>query len=339
MKKELIRASVIALIAVLTVVMSFGTVVFAADENVTPGDSETTEPEDPAQQAEQPGWHTTESGGQYYVNADGTYAHGIVTIDKVKFVFAGTDPAVMGLLMTASKNTLRNVSGFRYFVSTKGKVLTGWTVSGKKILYFSLGSGKYVKSHKITIKARGWVLSGKKLYYFKSYRAMAQKGRTKDCVRFDKYGASVNNYDSKIKIKAMKVSKRLGLYNKKKSKAKRLRVAWKYMTTPSKFHYVGIYPDHINKASFHKVGYIMLNEGIGDCFGYSSAFAALASEIGYTPYIVYSKRVGGVYPTHSFDRINGKYYDPEAWNQRLSYTYGRTSWHSVYKIKKIIKFY
>ena len=62
----------------------------------------------------------------------------------------------------------------------------------------------------------------------------------------------------------------------------------------------------------------MFRTGYGNCYGFSCIFAALAREIGYTPYMICGRVPGSRdgaadgFTRHCWVKINGLYYDPEA---------------------------
>jgi hypothetical protein len=68
------------------------------------------------------------------------------------------------------------------------------------------------------------------------------------------------------------------------------------------------------------------NSLTGNCYGISSAVAAVAKELGYQPYVI--RTTNG----HSFVMVDGKYYD-----NMYGAKFGATT-HRAYKVKEKFKF-
>lgn len=328
----------------LTVVMAI-TILICYGNCITYADSET---------ALQQGWNVTESGQRFYVEKiEGdvaTYAHGITAIDGVRYAFQEGAPADVGYLETDTANKVRTVDGKEYFVSKEGTLLYGWALTGNRLSYFDMESGEKAESTKaVNIRNGKWILSGSSLYYFQDINGVSVKNKTVNGIRFGSNGAMHKSNVTYCKIQAMKTSRKLGLYSKSKSKAKRLRVAFNYMKSHRHFHYAGIYPKHLNRSSLNKVGGIMLEDHAGNCYGFASGFAALAREIGYKPYLVCARvpgwrdGAGDGYTRHGIVKINGRYYDPEGWWAGYAHVYGKKHYCYTYqpvhlKIQKIVLF-
>jgi len=302
----------------------------------------------------QQGWNVTESGQRFYVEnmEDGTvtYAHGIQVIEGISYVFDEGAPTDVGYLETGTQSSEKTVGGKEYFVSKEGTLQYGWALIGNSLDYFSIENGEKTSETKsVTIKNGGWVLAGSSLYYFKSNEDVSVKNSTVSGIKFGETGAMHKSNITYCKIRAMKTAKKLGLYSTSKSKAKRLRKAFNYIKSGHNSHYAGIYPKHLNRSSLNKVGGIMLEDHVGNCYGFASGFAALAREIGYKPYLVCARVPGwrdgarDGYTRHGIVRINGKYYDPEGWWSGYAHVYGKKHYRYTYqrvhlKIQKVVLF-
>ena len=128
------------------------------------------------------------------------------------------------------------------------------------------------------------------------------------------------------------------------SKSSKLSACWSYIVRGS-FHYASKYPNLHFRGWQKSTAYNMLSTHSGNCYSYACAFAALASEIGYKPYIVCGRvhgsrdRAADGYTRHAWVRINGLNYDPEAqyagWMRGI---YARSSYPTAHKIQKIVAY-
>ena len=105
------------------------------------------------------------------------------------------------------------------------------------------------------------------------------------------------------------------------------------------------YPDLNQNDWWRMTAWRTLATGKGNCYGYACAFAALAREIGYDPYVVCGRvpgtrdGAGDGFTRHSWVIINGLHYDPEGqakgWHTGVygSYSYGMDN-----QIRKTVNF-
>lgn len=127
--------------------------------------------------------------------------------------------------------------------------------------------------------------------------------------------------------------------------SQKLYAAWKYVTSSSNFKYWPKYPD-LNKTGWQKECALdMLTTGRGNCYSFACAFAALASEIGYSPSVVCGRVSGNRdgasdgLTRHCWVRINGAYYDPEAqYAGWYSGVYGSGSYDIYHTVQKTVPF-
>ncbi|MBE6470356.1 MAG: hypothetical protein E7000_01405 [Coriobacteriaceae bacterium] len=181
----------------------------------------------------------------------------------------------------------------------------GVVKSSADLKYYYEVTAKPVKITNVQVKHDGFVVAGNKLYYFKGESEVPVRNKTVQGIRFGRSGAAVDNYTTKLKIAAMKTAKKLRLYDTSVGKNKRLKKAFSYCCNKSTIRYSTIYPT-LDREGMHRVGYIMLTKHRGCCYGFASAFGALAKEIGYNPKIVCLKRP---HHRHGVCKIDGKYYD------------------------------
>lgn len=128
------------------------------------------------------------------------------------------------------------------------------------------------------------------------------------------------------------------------TKGQKLAACWSYMTD-KRFRYAAKYPDLNASWWQRKTAYDMLSTNSGNCYSFACAFAALAEEAGYQPYVVCGRvrgsrdRMADGYTRHAWVRINEKYYDPESqfagWRRGI---YGITRYPVAHTIQQILAF-
>ena len=171
----------------------------------------------------------------------------------------------------------------------------------------------YINSN--AVAESGYVIHRDKLYYFskKYFRAVTNKKIGKYFFGVD--GAALETLDVKLKIQCRDVLD--DICSEDDSDYAKLRAAFDYMTSKSRFSYAGKYPDLDDDDWAKSLASDMLETHSGNCFGFACAFAALAREIGFDP-IVITGRIHGSrdgeadgFTRHSLVMIGGEYYDPE----------------------------
>ena len=199
-----------------------------------------------------------------------------------------------------------------YFSNSHGKLGRGKAHMRLK----KVGSERYAVSPDATLKY-GWRVVGGNLYRFSGAYGSALKNRTVDSVMLSSTGKAVKTLDEAVKRKAIGILDRITSRNAGKSK--RLRAAWRYMVSRSRFTYT-IYGFSLNdRAWAKKYANQMFTLKHGDCYGFAACFAALAHEIGYKHVSVVTGRIPGSrdhaadgYTRHGLVRIGPYYFDPEA---------------------------
>lgn len=245
---------------------------------------------------------------QYYFTAKGYAATYSAKIDGKLYVFN-----TAGQLMQPAKSSIVKVGKYSYYVNKNGQAATGWMVLSNK-LYFADSKGRFYKS--------------------KTYKG----------VTFSASGAATSNTASKLKIKSMRVVN--SITNKSMSKAQKLQACWNYMTSRSRFRYSSIYYPNLSKKGWQKETALkILNENRGNCYGFACGFAALAYEVGYTPYVVCGRVSGSRddapdgLTRHCWVKINGLYYDPEAqYKGWMTGVYGDSYYDITHTVQKTVKF-
>jgi len=205
----------------------------------------------------------TIKGKKYYFMSNGTAATKSYKIKGDYYVFD-----LNGIKLSPSKKSIVKVGNSHFYVTPKGKPVPGWVIVKNKLYYV-----------------------------YKNGRCAANE--TVNKISFTSTGSAKNNSISKLKKKTMSVVSKItkpGMDKKTK-----LKKCWYYV---NRFRYKpNSYPDKSKKNWKYQCALDMLNKKAGNCYGVSHAFAALAKEIGYSPYVIEVPR------THCWVRINGKYWD------------------------------
>lgn len=227
------------------------------------------------------------------------------------------------------KSKWMTVGKYRYYFGEKGYAVTPCVkLKGKAYAFDSRGrllrqkkkrivkSGKYYfYVDKNGVAATGWFMVGSKLYRADS-KGRIYTNRTYQGVSFGSKGAAKNNTASRLKIKAKQVVN--SITTSKMSKARKLQACWNYLANSGKFRYLSMSPNLARKGWQKEFALSMLETRRGSCSSFACAFAALASEIGYNPYIIYGRVPGSRdgaadgMTRHCWVKINGLHYDPEA---------------------------
>lgn len=253
------------------------------------------------------------------------------------------------------KRTWKKINGKRYYFTSKYFAATGcFKVSGKLFVFRSngqlaesskpaiinVGSSSYYVN-KNGVAATGWLKIGKKLYYAGTAGKL-MKNRTYQGITFTKTGAAKNDTAAQLKLKTMSIAS--SITKSSMSKSEKLRACWNYVVG-GKIRYSSYYPN-LNKTGWQKETALRtLTTGRGNCYGFACAFAALASEVGYNPYVICGRVAGNRdgasdgLTRHCWVKIDNRYYDPEAqyagWYPGV---YGYGSYNIYHTIQKTVKF-
>lgn len=254
------------------------------------------------------------------------------------------------------KNSWKTVKGSRYYFTAKGYAATGGAKIGNYVYVFNT-NGKLLRPSKATLKtigkytyyvnkngraATGWFTIGSRLYRADA-KGRITKNKTIEGVVLSKNGYAKTNTASNLKKKTMSIVAQIT--KPTMSKSEKLRACWNYVTSRSRFRYYIIAPNFNQVGWQRNLAYQLLNNGIGDCYGFACAFAALAREVGYNPYVVLG-RVSGTrdgaadgLTRHGWVQIDGKTYDPEAqWMGWFPGVYGASSYNISHTIQNRVKY-
>lgn len=273
------------------------------------------------------GWQTVEGEKRYFSISSGRMVTGWQKIGGKRYYFSKNTGEVL--------TGLQQINGTYYIFDGKGRL-----AESKDVSLITVGSSIYC-ADKNGKASSGWHLIGKKLYYA-SKKGKVKKNTTYQGITFGSKGAAKDDTYSRLKIKAMQTI--ASITNAKMSKSQKLEACWSYIVG-GKFRYAVKYPD-LNASGWQKkTAYDMLTSGSGNCYGFACAFAALAQEIGYEPYIVCGRvrgsrdRAADGYTRHAWVRINGRYFDPEAqyagWRRGI---YGSGTYTASHMVGTILKF-
>lgn len=253
-------------------------------------------------------WRTYD-GEKYYFAESGYASISSVRIDGVAYVFDKN-----AHLMHPEKARFYKcpANGRTYYVDTKGRGKTGW---------FHIGS---------------------RLYYGDP-KGRLYTDQARDGVTFKKDCSAVVNTASRLKIKVMDLVAQIT--NSKMSQSQKLKACWNYLTTGGRFRYRSMSPNIYRSGWQKEFAYSMLVSHSGSCSSFAAAFAALAAEIGYEPYIVYGRVPGSRdgaadgMTRHAWVRINGCHYDPEGYFAGWAgYIYGYGYYPIYHTVTKIMNF-
>lgn len=240
-------------------------------------------------------------GDYYYFGADGCAVTGGVTFkNNVIFVFGEDHKKIRN-----KANTIVTVGKHSYYLRTNGgRAATGYIIY-KDNLYYASPTGKLYKNR-----------SRENKYYFTAS------------------GAAKQNTDALLKIRCMQITS--AITNSNMTQSQKLYACWRYVVGGN-IHYWSYYPNlGVSGWQRSMALYTLTNRG-GNCYGFACAFAALAKEVGYEPYIVYGYvpgsrdgRSDGM-TRHCWVQIAGLSYDPEGtyagWASGIYGTYGYGVYH------------
>lgn len=226
-------------------------------------------------------WKTI-NGASYYFGEDG-YAvkGGVISKNKVVYVLGEDYKKIcnkVNKMVTVGKNTY-------YLISKDGRAATGYFIY-KNNLYFASSKGKIYKDR----------YKENKKYYFTSS------------------GAAKKTTDVLLKMSTMQIVS--SVTKPGMTKSQKLYACWKYVVGGN-IRYWSLYPNLYTKNWQRSLALTTLTNRRGNCYGFACAFAALAKEVGYEPYVIYGYvpgsrdgRADGM-TRHCWVQISGLSYDPE----------------------------
>ena len=272
------------------------------------------------------GWYNL--GGykkNYYQNGKkliGTWK----TIDGDRYFFGNTGTAFVGPGRVNGKMYLFRENAKLYRRKTDGFV----TVLGKRYYVYKTGELRI-----------GWISYGGNIYYADSMGRIVKNTR-RDGVIFNKEGKARITPRTQMHVYAQTILNSITTSSMRR--VQKLRACYNYLAYSGRFYYYA--PADPNLSA--KYWYItcannMFGQSRGNCYGFSCAFAALAKEIGYQPYMMCA-RVPGTrdqaadgYTRHCWVMINGEHYDPEGsfagWGGCFGSDYFTTPYKQLNKVK------
>ena len=312
------------------------------------------------------GWQEI-SGGKYYFSLEnGNMVYGKKKIGRKTYFFSKK-----GILQT---NGWVNDKNNTYYSGKDGVLCSGWKTIKNKKYYFSPVNNKMLKglqeikgkiyifknngclasSNKVTLvnngkniycvkpdgrAASGWQVINNTLYYV-SEKGKVKRNKLYQGIILTKTGAAKKDFNTKLKIMVMKIMR--SITNEKMSKDQKLRKCWDYISGGT-FRYASKYPNLKIHGWQKRTAYNMFSTHTGNCYSYACAFAALAEESGYKPYIVCGRVHGSRdhasdgFTRHAWVRINGRNYDPEGqYAGWLRGIYAKNVYPAAHKVQKVV---
>lgn len=251
-------------------------------------------------------------GNRYYFNQNGNAVRGGVRI-KTGNTYVTYVLDENGRQITDKTNRMVTVNGNLYYITSKyGRAATGYFIY-KNNLYYADPKGRCYKN----------------------------RSRENGQLQFGSNGKAKRNYDALLKMRVMTIVSRIT--NSNMTKSEKLGACWNYVV--SNFYYGGPDPNLNSTGWARSEALRMLSSGYGNCYGFSCTFAALAREVGYSPYMMCGRVPGSRdgaadgYTRHCWVRINGLYYDPEAqyagWMRGV---YGYSYYPISHQVQKVVSF-
>lgn len=251
-------------------------------------------------------WKTVKDG-RYYFDKNGYAIVGPAKIKGKLYLFKAT-----GKLYKRNKSGFVSVMGNTYYVFKSGELRTGWISSGNYV-YYADSQGKILKN------------------------------ATREGVRLNKDGKAVK-VTPRVRMHAYTQNILNSVTNSSMTRREKLRACYNYLAYSGRFYYYAPADPNLSKKEWYiDCANKMLGQGRGNCYGFSCAFAALAKEIGYQPYMMCA-RVPGTrdqapdgYTRHCWVMINGGHYDPEGsfagWGGCFGSKYFTTPYKQLNKVK------
>ena len=197
------------------------------------------------------------------------------------------------------KNKWKRYNGYKYYFGANGNAVRGGQrinnvvyVFDEKGRLFENKQNKIVKSgsniyHIRTEHGRasiGYFIYKNNLYYADPKgRLYQKKSRQNGQLYFTNSGAARKDYNALLKMRVMQIVS--SITNSGMSQSQKLYACWKYVVYGG-FYYGGPDPNIYQSGWARSEALRMFRTGYGNCYGFSCIFAALAREIGYTPYMI-----------------------------------------------------
>ena len=255
------------------------------------------------------------------------------------------------------KNTWRTVAQKQYYFGASGYCVTT-SINLKGTIYVFNSEGQlYKPSRRRIYKSKGyyycvnsngtadagWIVVNNRLYLANTRSGRIYTNRTYKGIALGSNGAAKINTASRLKIKTM--SAVASITKKGMTKSQKLYACWKYLVNSGKFRYWSFSPN-ISKRGWQKeCALSMLIYYRGSCSNFACAFAALAAEVGYDPYIVYGRVPGSRdgaadgMTRHCWVMISEGHYDPEgAYAGWSGFIYGKSYYPIYHTVTQTVNF-
>lgn len=249
----------------------------------------------------------------------------------------------------------KTIKGDRYFFGNSGTAFVGpGRVNGKMYLFredaklcrrkkdgFVKVRGKYYYAYKTGELRIGWFRYGGSIYYADSMGRIAKNTR-RDGVIFNKDGKARVTPRTQMHVYAQAILN--SVTTSSMTNVQKLRACYNYLAYSGQFYYYAPADPNLSANYWYiTCANKMFGQHRGNCYGFSCAFAALAKEIGYQPYMMCA-RVPGTrdqaadgYTRHCWVMINGGHYDPEGsfagWGGCFGSKYFTTPYKQLNKVK------
>ena len=257
------------------------------------------------------------------------------------------------------KNCWKRYNGYKYYFGPNGYALRGGSIVNNVAYLFdekgrlvenkakcmvTVASKRYYLTDKNGRVATGYFIYKSNLYYADAKgRIYRNRSRQNGQLYFTASGAAKKDYNALLKMYTMQIVS--SVTNPGMTRDQKLYACWRYVVSDGGFYYGGPDPNLNQKGWARSEALRMFRSGVGNCYGFACIFAALAREIGYTPYMICG-RVPGTrdgaadgYTRHCWVEINGLYYDPEAhYAGWMSGVYGDDYYPISHQIQRIVNF-
>lgn len=255
------------------------------------------------------------------------------------------------------KNTWKTIKGGKYYFDKNGYALIGSSKVGRT-LYLFRADGKLYKRNRngfakvlgntyYVLKSgelrTGWIGLGNSIYYADS-RGRILRNATREGVKLNKDGKAVK-VTQRVRLHAYARNVLVSVTNSRMTRREKLKACYNYLAYSGRFYYYAPADPNLSKKGWY-IGCAskMLGQGRGNCYGFSCAFAALARELGYTPYLMCARAPGvrdqapDGYTRHCWVLINNRHYDPQGSYAGWSGCYGTRNFRTPYKQLRKVRF-
>ena len=201
-----------------------------------------------------------------------------------------------------AKNKLKTVNGATYYFGPDGYAVCGGVRFKNKNKVYVFGENfKRIKNKKGKIirvrysiyymtgnngeAATGFFIYKNNLYYGGPGGKLYKNRSLANRYHFTASGAAKKNTDALLKIKTMRIAS--SITNPGMTKSQKLYACWRYVVGGHIGYWSCVSQIWDRQDWQRSLALNTLLNGGGNCYGFACAFAALAQEVGYEPYMVY----------------------------------------------------